>query len=404
MSRSRSRRRITYGGILAVLTASSATLGAWSAATNSATAQEAAPAHEAAPEPNADAAAATARFHELEAEWKTLMSSLLEMQKIYPSTRGRQRASIVRNYGIAITTRGIELEQAMLVAAREAYAAAPNQDAEIGEFLFAVVTEAVDSKQLVGVPEVAAVLAEGGYDSPEIVSLAAQTAFWADQWDDAERFFRLAVERGELDEASADDYLVEIALRREEAERDDLPQIKLKTNYGEIVIELFEDQAPNTVANFISLAESGFYNEKIFHRVEKQTNGSLEVSLLQGGCPVGDGTGGPPYTIACECVREDHRNHFRGSVSMARTEDLDSAGSQFFICRSPLSHLDGAYAVFGRVISGMPIADAMPIRNPKSPTNLPTLKITTAEVLRKRDHDYLVETLPLPANMLRPQQ
>ena len=117
--------------------------------------------------------------------------------------------------------------------------------------------------------------------------------------------------------------------------------------------ELYEDIAPITVANFEKLANDGFYDGLIFHRV-------IPGFMIQGGCPEGRGTGGPGYTIKGEFASNGFRNdlrHERGVLSMARAMDPNSAGSQFFIMTSTSPHLDGDYAAFGRVMTGMEVAD-----------------------------------------------
>ncbi len=102
----------------------------------------------------------------------------------------------------------------------------------------------------------------------------------------------------------------------------------LKTNRGDIELELFENEAPNTVANFITLVEKGFYNGLTFHRV-------LPGFMAQGGDPKGNGQGGPGYSIAEEFTKPNHRLHFRGSLAMARSASPDSAGSQFYLMFAP---------------------------------------------------------------------
>ena len=118
---------------------------------------------------------------------------------------------------------------------------------------------------------------------------------------------------------------------------------------SEIKAELYPETAPNTVNNFISLAQSKFYNGKTFHRV-------IKGFMIQGGCPRGDGTGGPGYGIKGEFDQAGISNdlkHDAGVLSMARAQDPDSAGSQFFIMHEKSPHLDGAYAAFGKVTEGM---------------------------------------------------
>lgn len=126
-------------------------------------------------------------------------------------------------------------------------------------------------------------------------------------------------------------------------------------NGGKIVAELYPEVAPNTVNNFISLVQNGFYNGLIFHRV-------IPGFMLQGGCPQGTGTGGPGYAIKGEFKSNGIQNdlkHDRGVLSMARAMHPNSAGSQFFIMVERAPHLDGQYAAFGRVVSGMEVADTI---------------------------------------------
>ena len=115
-----------------------------------------------------------------------------------------------------------------------------------------------------------------------------------------------------------------------------------------IEVELFPEIAPNTVNNFISLVEDGFYNGLIFHRV-------IPRFMIQGGCPQGSGMGGPGYSIPGEFSANGHANplkHQRGVISMARANDPNSAGSQFFVMVDDEPHLDGQYAAFGKVFEG----------------------------------------------------
>ena len=122
---------------------------------------------------------------------------------------------------------------------------------------------------------------------------------------------------------------------------------------GVIKAELYPEVAPNTVANFISLINKGFYNDLIFHRV-------IPGFMIQGGCPNGNGMGGPGYEIPGEFTGngfENNLKHSRGVLSMARTMIPDSAGSQFFIMHEDAPHLDGQYAAFGMVTEGMDVVD-----------------------------------------------
>ena len=122
---------------------------------------------------------------------------------------------------------------------------------------------------------------------------------------------------------------------------------------GKIVCELYPDKAPQSVRNMISLANKGFYDGLIFHRV-------ISGFMIQGGCPKGTGTGGPGYCIKGEFFFNGVKNdlkHKRGVLSMARSSSPNSAGSQFFIMHQDAPHLDGSYAAFGHVVNGIEVVD-----------------------------------------------
>jgi peptidyl-prolyl cis-trans isomerase B (cyclophilin B) len=132
------------------------------------------------------------------------------------------------------------------------------------------------------------------------------------------------------------------------------PIVTFEMENGDIIkAELYPEIAPNSVKNFISLINQGFYNNLIFHRV-------IKGFMIQGGCPQGTGTGGPGYTIKGEFSQNGFKNdlaHEKGVLSMARAMHPDSAGSQFFIMHEFSPHLDGQYAAFGKVTEGLDIVD-----------------------------------------------
>lgn len=148
-------------------------------------------------------------------------------------------------------------------------------------------------------------------------------------------------------------------------------------NDEKIVIELEPKTAPNTVANFISLVEDGFYDGLIFHRV-------IPGFMIQGGDPDGTGMGGPDYAIKGEFTSNGFENtltHERGVISMARSQDPDSAGSQFFIMTEQATHLDGDYAAFGKVTEGMETVDEIvAAERAENDKPLEDQKIKTVEV------------------------
>lgn len=134
----------------------------------------------------------------------------------------------------------------------------------------------------------------------------------------------------------------------------DNPIVTIEMEDGQkIKIELYPDIAPNTVANFVTLVQDGFYDGLTFHRV-------IPGFMIQGGDPKGNGTGGPGYSIKGEFSANGFKNdllHERGVISMARATSYDSAGSQFFIMVEAAPHLDGQYAAFGKVLEGMDVVD-----------------------------------------------
>ncbi len=182
-------------------------------------------------------------------------------------------------------------------------------------------------------------------------------------------------------------WAAEQEVRSAEARVGDLPRVEIITAQGRVVVELFENQAPNTVANFIALAESGFYDATRFHRV-------IPNVMIEGGDPntrqgatAAPGTGGPDYLIADEHDREGARRHFAGSVGMANSGRPHSAGSRFYITFQPAPDLNGKHTVFGRVVDGLDLVRGFQAND----------AIESVTVLRKRDHEYKPATLPAPA-------
>jgi cyclophilin family peptidyl-prolyl cis-trans isomerase len=182
----------------------------------------------------------------------------------------------------------------------------------------------------------------------------------------------------------------ELMIRHREAQRNDLPQVELETSKGKIVIELFENEAPNTVANFISLVESGYYSNKLFHNVVEgvfaQTGGFEKPGI---------GPGNPGYKIKCESKSPDARPHFTGSLSMATANgEQDTGGGQFFMTYKRTEDFDGISTVFGRVVSGMDVLEKLEFTSMVingSPQEIPEVnydKIVSAKVIRKREHEY----------------
>ncbi|MDG2199757.1 MAG: peptidylprolyl isomerase [Phycisphaerales bacterium] len=151
------------------------------------------------------------------------------------------------------------------------------------------------------------------------------------------------------------------------------PRARITTTHGEVVVELWNDVAPGHVENFTKLASDGFYDTLSFHRI-------IPEFVIQGGCPEGTGTGGPGWMVKNEF---NDRDHVEGTLSMARSSDPDSAGSQFFIClgREHCQHLDGQYTAFGQVVEGLDVVrkiGAIPTDSqdrPSEPAGMETVEV-----------------------------
>ena len=186
-------------------------------------------------------------------------------------------------------------------------------------------------------------------------------------------------------QATMEKYQQELMIRRLEANTDDLPKVLLVTTEGDIIVELFENHAPNTVANFIHLIrDQKFYDGKLFHLVKP---GEYAIS----GSPNGDGMGDAGYRIPCECYNEKIRSHFRGTLSMM-APSKDRGGSQFLITQQPNPQTyDGKYTAFGRVVEGMDVVMRLNSVDMTSrmASKTDVSRITRAEVIRARSHTYM---------------
>ena len=178
-------------------------------------------------------------------------------------------------------------------------------------------------------------------------------------------------------------FLAPAILAEEPTTGEQAPHVILKTKFGEMEIVLFPDLAPKHVESFLKLANSGFYNGTIFHRI-------LPGFMIQGGDPLTKdpanknkyGTGGPGYTVPAEFSKVVHE---KGILSAARTQDPNSAGSQFFIMVAKSPHLDGQYTVFGEIVKGVEVAETI-VSQPRDLRDNPVERIEmTIEVVKKAD-------------------
>lgn len=328
------------------------------------------------------------------AEWRPLLVKLRDLKAQRNQIALPEELPAVQAEFDATATKVRELIPVLRERAVAAFLENPNADRELLRFLMDMLADNLKRDEYDLAYPLSEALIQGKCEDRKIYEMAGAAAFATHHFTQAKNYYQEAMSLGKLSDqnmawaSSVDEYIAdwprEESLRAAEQQADNLPQVRLKTTKGEIVIELFENEAPETVGNFISLVESGFYDGLNFHRV-------LPQFMAQGGCPKGDGSGGPGYNIYCECYSKNYRKHYRGSLSMAKSENRDSGGSQFFLTFVPTPHLNGKHTVFGRVIQGLELLEKIQRIDPEVPAEASRVpdKIQKAEVIRKRDHTYL---------------
>ena len=376
-------------------------------------------------QPAADTAAV---FQEAFAGYKQAIREFEALRNEFQTADAQRRMAInseLNRYYESMTAK----IDSMIDAALADYRAAPNSNEEVTNLLLQVAEHDIrgvrnEYKNSQGGDRYeraltiinALVEGEQAAEHPKLAMWGLMAAFTTNNYDKAAEYRSLAMKVGSFktqpdqkDEAGTEVFMTAIryadmidsyrklwaeeqAIREAEAEADDLPRVKLTTSKGDIVLELFENEAPNAVGNFVTLVKAGYYDGLYFHRV-------LPRFMAQGGCPDGDGMGGPGYSIPCECTAKNARNHFRGTLSMAHAGP-DTGGSQFFLTFVPTTQLDGRHTVFGRVIEGMEVLSELQRIDPQKrrlgPDERETVldKIVKAEVLRDRGHEYKFKKLP----------
>jgi len=299
----------------------------------------------------------------------------------------------------------LNLKDQMAEAALRAYRANPNGDPRVAAIVFNLLTNKVDvvardgNFDPKGALEIGDMMLKGALGNSENPERIPST-------DVAYQVFRASYAIEDLERAdwmlkniesagitlrpivreqlakTKENFDRELMIRRLEASTNDLPRVKLETTAGDIVVELFENHAPQTVGNFISLVEKHLYDDLTFFHVKPG-------EFAQTGCPLGNGLGDPGYKIPCEFDREQIRHHFSGTLSMV-TDGRDTGGSQFRIMHQPNLNADGKYTAFGRVIEGMDVVYQLKKVDKTQNTVNATepSKIIKATVIRKRDHEY----------------
>ena len=331
------------------------------------------------------------------AELKKLMADLTVLQAQYQQP-GADKPALEQQFEqkrAVAETAGKRLEDAAIAV----LAVAPD-DAGAREIASGVMAGSLQADDPGKTLAVAAALDKAAAVDGNTALLAATAAAIMSRLDEADAWIEKAAAKAQPEQlaelrATVDrdraKVAAEMAKRQAEAEADDLPRVKLQTSAGDLTVELFENEAPNTVANFLTLVEQGFYDGTPFHRV-------INGFMAQGGDPTGTGAGGPGHAIACESGDPNTRLHFRGTLSMAHA-GKDTGGSQFFLTFRPTDHLDRKHTVFGRVIAGDEVLARLARTQDGQGRPVPGVepdRIVTAEVLRKRAHPYEPATLPDP--------
>lgn len=376
-----------------------------------------------------DKAPETRDFEEAFERWRAYVGRLWALDIDYRTHVDEARRAQVKKEFDALLEEGDKLTEEMVNSAVTAFVKANSENLDLLPFLITLVNSEMQADHYESALRVAQLLIDNEvadrYRVHDLYTAAGTAAYLCNDFELAQKHLAKAKELNKLPPASqgidmmgggeeADftpgDYYNftpqyiefwkrEKALRDAERAANDLPRVVLRTNKGEIEIELFEKEAPNTVANFIRLVEEGYYDGQEFYRVEAG-------KWAKTGDPKNDGTGNPGFIIPHEYPLKDSRMHFRGSVSM-ESEGPFANGSRFLITFEPSPKLDGAQTVFGRVVRGMDVLAKLQRRIPRDPVevminphrNIVIPKadvIESARVVRKRDHGYDVTRFPIP--------
>lgn len=344
-------------------------------------------------------------FKEATGNLRKILRQLLELELRFHNSSTTEEEKRYRKQWYEMRENIWEPHRAMLHAGLAEYVASPEKKQQLADFLFNSLKRNVETDCYEGMLPVARALYENKYPSPAVPGLFALCCLADNEFEQARQPLGELIESGQaqpelqdiyenLDSLSAA-WKEELNFQQADAAGPPLPQARILTSKGTVVVELFENQAPVAVANFVALAEKGFYDNMPLFLV-------LTNLLAQTGCPKGDGTGGPGYFIPAESDDLPKRRVFRGSVALNLLPDLpDSGGSQFMISYLPLSRLENDCRVFGRVISGMPnvarfnrIDPTAEKKKDDKPVELD--KIVSIEITGKRNHPYEPDRIAQP--------
>ncbi len=336
---------------------------------------------------------------ELKAATDELREHLKKMREVL--VRYNTNISVVKDseyhrQWLELEREGVPIHRRLVEAALAEYQSDPANKTAIADMLWRILERNVEDDRYEGMQPVAQALMAHNYPQEKLHATATMTAFANCDFEVLKPLLNELIIDGkaspQLQGLQQDltqlekDWQGELAAREQDLQGEPLPRVMMHTSKGDVEFELFENQAPETVANFISLIESGFYDGLTFHRV-------LEHFMAQTGCPTGDGTGGPGYMIYNETNKPGARKFFRGTLGLALAQAPDSGGSQFFVTFLPTYQLNDGFTAFGRVVSGMEVLSNIARINPDeekeegAPAVMPD-EIVSIEVLSKRDHEY----------------
>ncbi|MBR0226605.1 MAG: peptidylprolyl isomerase [Thermoguttaceae bacterium] len=338
-------------------------------------------------------------------KYKTALKKLRSLKEAYQTASATEKDQIVAEFTPLVEATTQQQKQIVPLAIK-AYRSINGQNVELRAFLCAMLQWSVQDRENYEVAyEIAKAVFE--YDLPAengdlLYGYAAFAAFCTMNLDDAENWYKVAKEKGVVSKCDPSEtmhlqYNLEYVLpkykdlwnqeqkiREQEAAADNLPRVLLRTTKGDITLELFKNEAPIAVNNFLSLVKSGFYTDVPFHRV-------LPFFMAQGGDPTGTGSGGPGYCIKCECYQDNARMHFRGVIAMAHA-GINTGGSQFFLDFVPCEFLNKKHTVFGRIIDGMDVLSDIQRIDPEKESDAAPDKILEAKILRGEPEEF--EKLP----------
>ncbi len=339
-----------------------------------------------------------AEFEQMLDRWKMLLGELHQLELAFYTSHRSQRDDIAEQYYSKLED-GFELEAELLESALRTFVADPEENDDLRDFLITISSQLIAAEYYEDGLRISQSLIENQIEDAQVYNNAAKAAFACNEFGLADQYLRILT-KSEGRESSAKRRLRLLPTYRQEWQRErklreteqlaaDLPRVLLRTERGDMELELFENEAPNTVANFMKLVEQGFYDNLTFHRVVS------EFAAL-GGDPHADGSGSPGYYIPHELERPDRRLHFRGSLCTV-SEGLVANGCQFCLTFQPTPQLDGQSTVFGRVVRGIEVLARLQRIGVGLPSkSIQADRILEARVLRKRNHKYAPQMIPDP--------